>query len=66
MQTIKTYEHDIPIHIAVAQIPIINAHSDVSSVATGLNIGLNPHQHPYIVYANSKGSGGSAHLRRLI
>ena len=35
------------------------------NVALGLNVHLSLHLHPYFVYASSKGSGETAHLRRL-
>ena len=47
------------------QMPLLNINSDVSSWVRGVNFGLRLHLHPYFVNARSKGSGKSAHLRRL-
>ena len=51
--------------IAYAQVPLINAHVDISSKARGLHFGLCIHLLLYFVYASSEGSGESAHERRL-
>ena len=56
--------HEILALIAYAQIPLINAHADVSSKAMGLHFGLSLNQHPYLRYASSEFSGGSVHKRR--
>ena len=45
--------------------PPLNIHADVTSGAKGLDFTLSLHPHPYIVRANSEGSGESAHVRRL-
>ena len=43
----------------------INALAGVSIGAEGPNFGLSLHLHSNLAYANSEGSGESAHLRRL-
>ena len=49
--------------------PLINAHVDVFSEASGQNFDMGLHIHPYFVYASRKCSGESKaqamHLRRL-
>ena len=54
-------------HIAHVQMPLINAHVEVSSEARGLNFDLSIHLHPYIVYVStsSDSSGESVHMHRL-
>ena len=51
--------------IAYAHKPSITSHSAISSRERSLNFSLSLHLHPYFVYANSEGSGESAHVRRL-
>ena len=51
--------------IASVQMPLTNAHADVSSEARGLNFGLRLYPDPYLVYARSECSSLSAHMRRL-
>ena len=65
------YIHNIygPAHVFVsyhiyAYIPLINAATDVYSVAKGLNLGLSLYLHPYFVYVSREGSGESVHMRR--
>ena len=53
------------VHIAYAQMPLINAHSDVSSKAGGLNFGLSLLLYQYLVYMSREDSGESAHISRL-
>ena len=48
------------------QKPPLNAHSDVSSRARGLNFGLSLHLHPYFVYASSEDSGETGGCTGLI
>ena len=43
----------------------LNAHADVSSGASALNFGQSLHLDPTFVYASSKGSSESEHLKRL-
>ena len=50
--------------MAYAQIPLINAHTDVSSKARGLHFGLSLNQHSYLRYASSEFSGVPVHKRR--
>ena len=45
--------------------PLINAHSDVSSRAMDLIFALSLHLHPYSVYVSCDGSGESEHMFRI-
>ena len=45
-----------------AQMPLINAHDDVSSKDSALKLGQSIYLQPYFVYASSEGSGESEHL----
>ena len=40
--------------IVYAQMPLINAHADVSNGERGLDFGLSLHLHPFFVYVSSK------------
>ena len=51
--------------IAYAQIPLINAYTDVPCGNRGLHVGLSLHRHPYFVCACSEGESESAHMRTL-
>ena len=42
--------------IAYAQVPLINAHADISSEARGVSVGLNLHLYAHFVYASSDDS----------
>ena len=44
------------------QIPLINAHTNVSSWATNLGFGWSLHLYPYVVYVSSEGTGESGHM----
>ena len=48
------------IRIAAAQMHLINANADI-----GLNFGMGFHLYPYFVYAITKISGESGHMRKL-
>ena len=50
--------------IAYAQMPLMNAHTDISSEVGGSKFGLSLHIHPYFVYASSEDSAESVHKRR--
>ena len=56
--------HEISVLMAYAQMPLINAHTDVSSQTRGLIFHLSLHICPYFVYASSEGSNVSVHKRR--
>ena len=43
--------------ILYAQMPLMDAHADISSKAGGLHFGLNLHLHPYYVFASREGCG---------
>ena len=58
-------EHKILVFIAYAQIPLINAYTDVPCGNSGLHVGLSLHRHPYFACACSEGSSEYAHIRRL-
>ena len=47
-----------------AQLPLINAHFEISRGASGTNVGLRLHAHLYFEYASGEGSVASAHMRR--
>ena len=57
---------EVLVLIAYAQMPLINAHAEVSSKARDIHFVLSLHLQPYFVYAISEGSGESAHMCRLI
>ena len=51
--------------IVYAQIPLINAFTDLSSKVRCLTFGMSLHLYLYFMYASSEGSGESAIKRRL-
>ena len=55
-----------PETLAHAQVPLINAHSDISCKARCQKFGLSLNLHPYFEYASSKGSSETALMGRLI
>ena len=59
-------QNKILVLIAYAQKPPINAHTDVSSSARGLNLGQSHYLHLYFVYMSRECSGESVHLPRLV
>ena len=58
--------HEILVLNAYAQKPLINAHVDISSKTTGLIFGQSLHLHPYLMYANSEGSGADSSEASLL
>ena len=59
-------QHTSLVLVAYLQKPPLNAHSDVSRIATGRNLGRNFHLLQYFVYAKSQGFGKTAHMCRLV
>ena len=57
--------HDLFVFITYAQMPLINAHAEVSSKFRGQKYGLSFHLQRYFVYESSEDSSESAHMRRL-
>ena len=57
--------HEILELIAYAQMSLQNARVEISSEASGLLFDPGLHLPSYFVYAINKGSGETAHMRRL-
>ena len=53
------------VHFTYAQKTHLNAYAGVSNWTRNINIGPSLHLRLYFVYASSKGSGESAHLRKF-